>query len=236
MDEVKTNQLEFTKTKRSNLHRLISKTYLKVAMAILLTGIVSFTTSALLGDRLQMIDGEIFFGGWFILFIALITATVKVRSFVAKRENRKANISFYAIAAVFGLFLTLPLSYYSLSSIGASFVISSALFLGLAKFGTNSKSDYISWGKTLLFALIGVIIISFFGIFFSFGSFNIILNIAIMILFSFYIVFDSNQLIKRNQDIETADIEGISTLMAIELYLDFINLFQAILELFGSRD
>lgn len=61
MDEVQARQLEITKTKRSNLHKLISKTYQKVAAGIALTAVVSVGTTMLVGDQLAQISGNAFF-------------------------------------------------------------------------------------------------------------------------------------------------------------------------------
>lgn len=235
MDEVQARQLEITKTKRSNLHKLISKTYQKVAAGIIITAIVSVGTTMLVGDKLAQLKGSTFMIGWVMSFALLLFAAVRVRTFVKQRENSKANMAFYLIAGIFGLVLTLPFTYYTLDSIGAAFLISGAMFLGLARFGTTTEKDFVSWGRVLLVMLIGTVIVSFIGMFTGMGAGGIVINVLVMLLFSAYIVYDSNQLVKRNQNVATQDIEGISTLMAVELYLDFINLFQRVLALVGDR-
>lgn len=235
MDEVQARQLEITKTKRSNLHKLISKTYQKVAAGIIITAIVSVGTTMLVGDKLAQLKGSTFMIGWVMSFGLLLFAAVRVRTFVKQRENSKANMAFYLIAGIFGLVLTLPFTYYTLDSIGAAFLISGAMFLGLARFGTTTEKDFVSWGRVLLVMLIGAVIVSFIGMFTGMGAGGIVINVLVMLLFSAYIVYDSNQLVKRNQNVATQDIEGISTLMAVELYLDFINLFQRVLALVGDR-
>ncbi len=83
--------------------------------------------------------------------------------------------------------------------------------------------------------LLGTVVMTFIGMFIGMGTGGIIMNILVMLLFSAYIVYDSNQLVRRNQNVAAADIEGISTLMAVDLYLDFINLFQRVLALVGDR-
>ncbi|APT18011.1 hypothetical protein FC62_GL001414 [Amylolactobacillus amylotrophicus DSM 20534] len=235
MDEVQARQLEITKTKRSNLHKLISKTYQKVAAGIALTAVVSVGTTMLVGDQLAQISGNAFFMGWLLSFVLLIAAAVRVRTFVKHRENTKAQAAFYVIAAIFGLVLTLPFTYYTLDSIGAAFLISGAIFLGLARFGTTTNKDFVSWGRVLFVMLLGTVVMTFIGMFIGMGTGGIIMNILVMLLFSAYIVYDSNQLVRRNQNVAAADIEGISTLMAVDLYLDFINLFQRVLALVGDR-
>lgn len=236
MDQFQLEQRKVTATTQNNLQKLITSTYLKVAGAVFFTGIISFGTTYLLGDRVSQINGKLFAGGWILTFIMVIAAFVKIRSFVEKRENKKALLMFYTIAGVTGLTLTLPISYFSLNSIGGAFLISSAIFLGLAKFGTSTNKDFVSWGKTLFMLLIGSLVLSVIGMFFGLGTTNILLNLFILVLFSGYIVYDSNQLIKRNQNIDVNDIPGVSTMMALDLFLDFINLFQRILWLIGDRN
>ena len=223
-------------TKRSNLHKLITETYKKVAYGILLTGLVSIGTTYLIGDKLGSLKSGTFLGGFLASFLLLIVLSVRIRTYVKRRENTKATYGYYLVAAAVGFIMTIPFSYYSLGSIGAAFVISSALFLGLARFGTTTDKDFISWGRVLLMFLIGAVVISLLGIFVNFGTMNIVIDVGIMMLFSAYIIYDSNQLIKRNQDVETQYIPGISTLMALELYLDFINLFQRVLAIVGNRN
>lgn len=235
MDETLKSSLEITQTKRSNLHRLIASTYRKVAIGIGITAVVSLATTSLLGDQLTKMSSWAFFGGWILMFITLIAATTRVHRLVQKRENTKARNAFYLIAAVFGVVLTLPFSYYSLDSIGAAFLISGGLFLGLARFGTTTKRDFISWGRTLLILLIGAVVLSLIGAFVGFSLMSIVINLAIMLLFSAYIIYDSNQLVRRHENIQANDIEGVSTLLAVDLYLDFINLFERILYLIGDQ-
>src|SRR5699024_1366129 len=194
MDEVQARQLEITKTKRSNLHKLISKTYQKVAAGIIITAIVSVGTTMLVGDKLAQLKGSTFMIGWVMSFALLLFAAVRVRTFVKQRENSKANMAFYLIAGIFGLVLTLPFTYYTLDSIGAAFLISGAMFLGLARFGTTTEKDFVSWGRVLLVMLIGAVIVSFIGMFTGMGAGGIVINVLVMLLFSAYIVYDSNQL------------------------------------------
>lgn len=236
MDETVKKPLDIAQTKRSNLHKLISKTYRKVAVGIAITAVVSLITTYLVGDSLSKISTGVFFGGWILMFITLIAVSVRIHGLVEKQKARQATGWFYAIAAIFGIIMTLPFSYYSLNSIGAAFLISGGLFLGLARFGTTTDRDFISWGRTLFILLIGALALALIGAFLGFGIASILINVLIMVLFSVYIVYDSNQLVKRNQDIKASDIDGVSTLMAVDLYLDFINLFQRVLYLIGNNN
>lgn len=116
--------------------------------------------------------------------------------------------------------------------IGNAFLMTSVLFGALSLFAINSKTDYSSWGKSLFIILIVVIAASLINYFFlQSPMMHIIITAGILILFGFFTVYDTQNIANGAYDSEVD--------AAISLYLDFLNMFTAMLQMlgiFGSDD
>ncbi|MBQ3435457.1 MAG: Bax inhibitor-1/YccA family protein [Bacilli bacterium] len=120
---------------------------------------------------------------------------------------------------------------YELASIILVFGITSVLFLIFALYGYFTKRDISKWGSFLLMALIGIILCSIVNIFLHSSVFDLVLSIVGIIIFLGFIAYDIQKL-KALDDYIGEDKAAIFG--AFQLYLDFINLFIRLLELFGK--
>ncbi len=110
--------------------------------------------------------------------------------------------------------------------IGNAFLMTSILFGSLSLFAINSKSDYSSWGKPLFIILIVVIIASLINIFIlQSPMMSVIVTAGILILFGFFTIYDTQNIANGAYD---SPVDA-----AVSLYLDFLNMFTAILQLLG---
>jgi len=116
--------------------------------------------------------------------------------------------------------------------IGNAFLMTSVLFASLSLFAINSKTDYASWGKPLFITLIVVIIASLVNYFLlQSPMMHIIITAGILLLFSFFTIYDTQNIANGAYD---SPVDA-----AVSLYLDFLNMFTALLQLlgiFGSDD
>ena len=116
--------------------------------------------------------------------------------------------------------------------IGNAFLMTSVLFGALSLFAINSKSDYSSWGKPLFITLIVVIIASLVNMFIlQSPMMHVIITAGILLLFSFFTIYDTQNIANGAYD---SPVDA-----AVSLYLDFLNIFTALLQLlgiFGSDD
>jgi modulator of FtsH protease len=139
-------------------------------------------------------------------------------------------IVLFAFAFVSGLTLG-PLLAKTLGMAGGSSIIANAfamttiIFGGLSLFAINTKSDFTSMGKPLFIALIVVIVGSVINMFLGNPILHIAIQGAVVMLFSFFIIYDTQNIIQGNYE---TPIDG-----AVALYLDFLNLFTALLQIFG---
>jgi len=110
--------------------------------------------------------------------------------------------------------------------IGNAFLMTSVLFGALSLFAINSKSDYSSWGKPLFITLIVVIVASLINIFFlQSPMMHVIITAGILLLFGIFTIYDTQNIANGAYDSEVD--------AAVSLYLDFLNMFTAILQLLG---
>ncbi len=116
--------------------------------------------------------------------------------------------------------------------IGNAFLMTSVLFGALSLFAINSKTDYSSWGKPLFITLIVVIIASLVNVFIlQSPMMHVIITAGILMLFSFFTIYDTQNIANGAYD---SPVDA-----AVSLYLNFLNMFTAILQLlgiFGSDD
>ena len=110
--------------------------------------------------------------------------------------------------------------------IGNAFLMTSVLFGALSLFAINSKEDFSNWGKPLFITLIIVIIASLVNYFLLQSPImHIIITAGILILFSFFTIYDTQNIANGAYDSEVD--------AAVSLYLDFLNMFTALLQLLG---
>ncbi|MCB4742933.1 MAG: Bax inhibitor-1/YccA family protein [Sulfurovum sp.] len=118
------------------------------------------------------------------------------------------------------------------SVIGNAFLMTSVLFGALSLFAINSKSDYSSWGKPLFITMIVVIIASLVNYFLLQSPLmHIIITAGILLLFSLFTIYDTQNIANGAYD---SPVDA-----AVSLYIDFLNMFTAMLQLlgiFGSDD
>ncbi|MGC9268287.1 Bax inhibitor-1/YccA family protein, partial [Listeria ivanovii] len=140
-----------------------------------------------------------------------------------------------AFAFVTGLTLGPTLTYYFGAGQGAAvlmaFVTASVTFTALALIGAKTKKDLSFLSSALFAALIILVLFSFLGIFLPIGSMlSTIISAAGTLIFSLYILYDFNQIMKRDTQLDDVPM------LALTLYLDFLNLFTFLLRLFTGRD
>ncbi len=110
--------------------------------------------------------------------------------------------------------------------IGNAFLMTSVLFGALSLFAINSKSDFSSWGKPLFITLIVIIIASLVNMFLlQSPMMHVIITAGILLLFSLFTIYDTQNIANGAYD---SPVDA-----AVSLYLDFLNMFTALLQLLG---
>ena len=164
----------------------------------------------------------------FLLVLAL--------SFMAQRISGPiAALMFMAYAGLTGLTLSGIFFAYSISSIATAFFIAAGSFAALSFYGTVTKRDLSAWGTFLFMGLIGVVIASVVNIWFRNPMFTFVLSCATVVVFAGLTAYDTQKLRAIGAQYAGAGLTSITIVGALNLYLDFINMFLALLRLFGGR-
>ncbi len=122
---------------------------------------------------------------------------------------------------------------YEVSSIISIFLITSIIFAALALYGYKTKRDLTNVGTILLFALIGILLAGVVNIFLQNTMFDIVLTSLGVLIFIGYIAYDVQ---KVKYLVTYVGEEKAAVYGAFSLYLDFINLFIRLIQLFGKRN
>lgn len=177
---------------------------------------------------------NIFKNYYWILVIAEFVTVIWLSVRIRKMSETAAKFMFCLYSFLTGLTFSAVFVAYSITSIIYVFGITAVVFLIFSLLGYYTKMDLTKIGTYLLMALFGVIICSIVNIFVGSETFNLGLTIIGLLIFIIYIAYDI-QIIKRN--LYGLEGENLAIYGALQLYLDFINIFLKLLRLIGnSRD
>lgn len=167
-----------------------------------------------------------------IIIIELVVA-VLMGFRIQKMNPLTAKICYILYSIVTGVTFSTIFITFEMSSIIMVFLITALLFGLLAAYGYFTKRDVTKIGNMLFVALIAIIIISIVNIFLRNSSIELGISIISVIIFMGYVIYDMNNIkyLLSSLDDDKASVYG-----AFQLYLDFINIFIRLLELFGKKD
>jgi len=145
------------------------------------------------------------------------------------------RLGYLTIALLEGLTITLLLSKYQPASIIAVFLATSASFAGLSLWGYTTRKNLSSWGNFLIAALFGLIAVMLINIFVQIPGMNMLISYAGVLIFAGLIAYDTQKLKDAYSLGMDEDMEARVVLWgALDLYLDFINMFIFLLRIFGN--
>ena len=172
---------------------------------------------------------------YIFLIIAELVVVIWLSARIRKMQPTTAKLLFCAYSFLTGLTFSSIFVVYKMTSIVMVFGITSLIFLIFALIGYFTKLDLTKIGTYLFMILLGVIICSLINMFVGSETFDLALTIICLIVFIVYVAYDIH-IIKRNL-YAIPEEDNLAIYGALQLYLDFINIFLRLLQLFGrSRD
>ncbi|MGR3453831.1 Bax inhibitor-1/YccA family protein [Pseudooceanicola sp.] len=177
--------------------------------------------------------------GWIVMFAPLIMVFA-FGAAINRLSAAGAQLFFFAFAAVMGLSLSWIFVAFTGMSIAQVFLVTSIAFAGLSLWGYTTKKDISGWGAFLIMGVIGILVASIINIFLASPALYFAISILGVLIFAGLTAYDT-QNIKNTylQHAHSGDSEwlGKAAIMgALSLYLDFINMFMFLLQLFGNRE
>jgi len=173
---------------------------------------------------------------WVVMLAPL--AFVMVLSFgINKLSVPAAQAAFWGFAAIMGVSLSSIFLVYTDASIAKVFFITAATFGAMSLYGYTTKRDLTSMGNFLMMGLIGLIIASVVNIFMQSSMMEFIISAVGVLIFVGLTAYDTQKIKEGYSESFGADVLAKGAIMgALNLYLDFINLFLMMLRLFGNRE
>lgn len=220
----------------------MNKVYGLMSVAMLVTAGVAWgvgTTDALLAVFRDPMTLQPNILGWIVMF-APLAMVFAFGAMINRLSAAGAQLFFYAFAAVMGLSLAWIFKAFTDISIAQTFLVTSIAFAGLSLYGYVTKRDLSGMGTFLMMGLIGLIVAMIVNLFLGSGALAFAISVIGLLIFAGLTAFDT-QRIKMDyiQHAQAMDQEwlGKSAIMgALNLYLNFINLFMFLLQFMGSRE
>ena len=207
----------------------------KVFMWMFIGLLVSFGTGYYVYSNPNMLYNIFSTNLYYIIIIAELAIVIFLSARIQKMNPLTAKISFLLYSIVTGLTLSMIFVAFEMTSIIYVFIITSFIFLVFALLGYFTKIDLSKYSTIFMMGLFGLIIATIVNIFLNNAMFDIILSWLGIILFVGLVAYDIQKIKRYEMIIEDSDKAAI--IGALELYLDFINIFLRLLSLFGkSRD
>lgn len=213
--------------------------YLKMTLALAITGFVAYFLGATSQPgTLSPYNYYFFTHSWmqWVLIIAEFGLVIGISSGISRLSNTAGTALFYIFAVLNGLTLTPIFAIYTQASIAKTFFITAGTFGAMSIYGYTTNADLSKIGKILFMALIGLIIASLVNLFTKSSTFDWILSFLGVIIFVGLTAWDTQQLKRMAQVIPASEIGRLATIGALNLYLDFVNMFLYLLRFFGDRD
>jgi FtsH-binding integral membrane protein len=216
--------------------------YNKVALGLLLSGLLAYATAYFppVTSLLYNTDASGRLVGFTVLGTAIRFAPlvmILVSLFAMRNPSpRSAGILYWALVSAIGAGLGVWFLLYQAPAIFMTFLITATAFGGLSLVGYTTKKDLTGFGSFLLIGLFGIIIASLVNMFLHLPAIQFIVNILGVLIFAGLIAYDTQRLKMTYYSLggNQAAMSVATNYGALSLYLDFINLFQFLLMLFGG--
>ena len=211
---------------------VLKRVYIRMFLGLLISafcavGVVSSPT------MLNLIYGNsLVYWGMFIVMI-IMAWTLPAR--INKMSSGTTLLLFALFSALMGCSLASIFIIYSGTSIASTFFISAGLFGVMSVYGFFTKSDLSKMGSILMMGLIGLIIAGVVNIFVASSALDWIISLVGVILFTGLTAWDTQQIKQlAAMNLEPSMADKLATIGAMNLYLDFINLFLFLLRFLGA--
>jgi FtsH-binding integral membrane protein len=212
------------------INSAMARVYGHMSLAVITSMIVSYlvgTSPALLA---------FFFTGimkWIVIF-APLAAVFAIVFLMEKVGKQGAQLMLHGFAALMGLSFATIFAVFTMGSIVSAFMGAAILFIVMSGYGYFTKSSLDSMGKFMFVGLIAIVIASIVNIFIGSTVMQMVISALAIIIFLGLTAYDTQKIreeLSVEADTGLAEVRG-----ALTLYLDFINLFINLLQLFGVKN
>jgi uncharacterized protein len=209
---------------------ILQKSFLWMFAGLLITGFTAVGTAAYPPLGQLVLGNPIIFYG---LIIAELGFVFAISAGITRMAPVTAMSLFVVYAVLNGLTLSVIFFVYNIGSISAAFFSSALVFGAMAAYGYTTKKDLSSIGSIALMALIGIIVASVINMFLHVTGLSLLISYAAVLIFTALTAYDTQKIKEMSSTMPGASNLGIYG--ALRLYLDFINIFLALLRIMGGN-
>jgi hypothetical protein len=212
----------------------LSQVYGWMCAGLGITALVAYGTSQSEPLLRAILGNQILF---FALILAQLGAVIAISAAFEKLSFTAAAGLFVLYSALSGLTLSVIFLIYTHTSIASVFLITAGTFGAVSFYGMTTKRDLSGWGSYLFMGLIGIILASVVNLFLHSDGLSMAVSYLAVLIFTGLAAYDTQQLMRVHQTGMAQGQAGakLAVYGALRLYLDFINLFLALLRILGNR-
>ena len=220
-------------TNNYNLSDYFSTIYTKMFIGLIITALVSY----MLPFTLPGLFVAIVHNYKLVAILSLVVELGLVFYIAKSMKDTTKNMTpwFYFYSFVNGITLSVILAFANQLTVAVTFLITSVLFGTLAFIGKTTKKDLSGIGKFAIATLLGLVIATLVNIFLQNTILDYIITYLGVIVFSALIAYDNQKIKKGFSRVTDDNYNNLTTWHALDLYLDFINLFLYILRMFDNK-
>ena len=213
------------------LREYMLRIYNYMASGLALTGIVAYV-AALSGFYESIARTPLI---WLVI-LAPLGLVMWMSYGIQRMQASTAQMVFWLFSGLMGLSLASVFLYFTGASVARVFFITAGTFGAMSLYGYTTQRDLSQWGSLLFMGLVGVIIASLVNLWLQDSAIAFAISVIGVLVFVGLTAYDTQQIKEMYVEYDDGQIAGKKAIMgALRLYLDFINLFMMLLQLFGAR-
>ena len=214
--------------------RFITRVYGWMAIALIVSGLSAFF-AAINPTVFSLIWGGRHIGFYVLVAIEILLVIV-ISATISKIPVGIAGFIFVLYSIVNGLTISAIFLVFEITSIGIVFFISAAMFFAMSLYGRFTKQDLTSAGRYLMMAVFGLVIAAVVNLILKSDILQWIISLVTLVVFIGLTAYDTNKIVKASQLADGSNtFKKAAIYGALELYLDFLNIFLSLLNLFGKK-
>ena len=235
----------------AGLRAHMNKVYGLMSVAMVVTGVIAYVVgmdlkAAFNGQETMllsygMIEAMFTTPLRYVIMFAPLAMIFLMGPVIARASQATAQMLFYVFAGVMGLSLSTIFVVYTGFSIAQIFFITAIAFASLSLWGYTTKKDISGWGSFLIMGVVGILIASIVNIWLQSPAIMFAVSALGVLIFAGLTAYDTQKIKNsylqvRMQPNGEAVAEKMAIFGALNLYLDFLNMFIFLLQLFGNRN
>lgn len=213
---------------------VMRRVYLKMFLAMIVTAVTSVFVAGNEAILTLIFSSRV---APIVLLVLQVGVVLILSGRIQKLSTGTASLLFYLYSVLTGVTLSVILLVYTASSIAQTFFITAAVFAAMSIYGYFTSNDLSRFGSIMFMSLIGLIVCSLVNMFFKSSTMDWIISFAGVLIFIGLTAWDTQKIKYMTAYADESMVGKIATIGALNLYLDFVNLFLYLLRFFGdSRD